>query len=165
MYQHPITPQHVYPLTRLASSTVAQGYVNNPRVRADTSLTITPCGDGSYCCGPSIKAQNYCSNRNGYFIIDKSEAVRKGPSISISAIFTPRGTSTATSSGTLEPATSSKPAIRHKHSGNSNTQENQHWRDCWRCSWKCRCAGISWGWGLYVLEKKKAKSDSRSECA
>ena len=79
------------------SITVAQSYANNPRVRAATSVTVTPCGDGTYCCGHQQPARNCCSNGNGFYIDANGEATRDNPATTRSAISTPSGTLVAVS--------------------------------------------------------------------
>lgn len=79
---------------------MAESYADNPRNRADTSVTVTPCGDGSYCCGHGPMAKSCCSNGNGYSINDKGEAVRSIPATSRAAISTPSGTLVPTSTST-----------------------------------------------------------------
>ena len=63
-------------------SIVDRGYdpvAGNPLSRADSTVTITPCDDGSYCCGNGTIAQACCSNGNGYFIDANGEATEDNP--------------------------------------------------------------------------------------
>ena len=71
----------------------------NPLSRADSTVTVTPCDDGSYCCGNGTIAQGCCSNGNGYFIDANGEASQKNPFTTISASSVSSETSEARSTG------------------------------------------------------------------
>lgn len=75
---------------------MAKSYANNPRQRVDTTLTVTPCGDGSYCCGNGTAATNCCDSDNGLFIDENGNAVRTNPTSTAS-----RSAVAASSSKTL----------------------------------------------------------------
>ena len=70
----------------------------NPLNRADSTVTVTPCDDGSYCCGNGTIAQGCCSNGNGYFIDANGKAIENNPFTSSSASSISSETSEATSS-------------------------------------------------------------------
>lgn len=106
-------------LTWIVSPTVAQSYANNPRVRAATSVTVLPCGDGSYCCGHQKGAQNCCSNGNGFYIDANGEATREKPTTTKSAISTASGTLVAVS--TSQPI---RPSILASITGAASPKNN-----------------------------------------
>ena len=69
--------------------------------RADTAISVTPCGDSSYCCGNGTIASNCCYNGNGFFIDPSSgDALRTKPSPATSSV---RHTVTASVSVTSTP--------------------------------------------------------------
>ena len=76
----------------------------NPLSRADSTVTVTPCDDGSYCCGNGTVAQGCCSNGNGYLIDSNGEATQNNPFTSNAA--------SSISSETSKPASSSTPPRR-----------------------------------------------------
>ncbi|KAG6989931.1 vanadium chloroperoxidase [Physcia stellaris] len=86
------------------TGTMARSYANNPLQRADTSVTVTPCGDGSYCCGNGTKAANCCDRNNGLFIDKAGNAVRTDPSAASSHA---SASSSETASKTLPPVVAS----------------------------------------------------------
>ncbi|KAL8793229.1 MAG: hypothetical protein Q9195_004165 [Heterodermia aff. obscurata] len=56
-------------------------------LRADASLTVTPCGDGSYCCGNKTVASTCCDNNNGLFIDPSTgDAIQNDPSATSSTL-------------------------------------------------------------------------------
>lgn len=81
-------------------------YANNPANRTDTSVTVTPCNDGSYCCGHGNTAETCCANGNGVFLVN-GEAKNVNPTASSSASKTAKATKAA---GTKTAGTSRGPA-------------------------------------------------------
>ena len=86
---------------------MARSYANNPIQRADTSVTVTPCGDGSYCCGNGTKAANCCDKSNGLFIDKAGNAVRSDPSAAASHTSVSSSGTAIEASKTLPPAIAS----------------------------------------------------------
>ena len=64
---------------------------------------ITPCDDGSYCCGANAVAQSCCANHHGVFIKDGQETS-----------VNPNATSSSTSSSTGPSASASTPSGSRK---------------------------------------------------
>ena len=70
--------------TKLCVNGTGIPYANNPANRSDTSVTVTRCPDGSYCCGHGSQAATCCQKGGGYFLED-GEAQKNNPSASTSA--------------------------------------------------------------------------------
>ena len=88
-------------------------YANNPSNRADPSVTVTPCSDGSYCCGNGTDALSCCSQGNGVFMV-AGEAQKTNPSRAATESTKPLETMTnSTASQKADPSkaavTSTKP--------------------------------------------------------
>lgn len=80
----------------------------NPKNLSNNDITITPCRDGSYCCGNGTMAQECCDDRKGIFLLN-GDIVSSNPSAATS-------TTTAFSSLNLPRATSSSPSSPDKSS-------------------------------------------------
>ncbi|MCJ1430074.1 hypothetical protein MMC29_007989, partial [Sticta canariensis] len=74
---------------------------------AEHHVTITPCGDGSYCCGDGTDAQDCCDKKKGVFLLN-GETTSKNPS-GTSSLASDYSTSTSKTSisATLSSVTSS----------------------------------------------------------
>lgn len=63
--------------------------------QANNDVIVTPCTDGSYCCGSNAVATSCCQNGLGYFIVN-GEETRVNPHSSSSSSSTSSSTSLAT---------------------------------------------------------------------
>lgn len=54
-----------------------EGLIGN---QADTDYTVTPCRDGSYCCGNGTVADTCCKENRGLFLSDEIAVVREANS-------------------------------------------------------------------------------------
>jgi len=63
-------------------------------IEADWDELVTPCDDGSFCCGPQSVGQSCCDLKQGYWIVNGTATKDKPPSTSTSVALLP---ATATS--------------------------------------------------------------------
>ncbi|MCJ1262078.1 hypothetical protein MMC22_001948 [Lobaria immixta] len=106
---------------------VQRKYPGSPD-QADSNAMVTPCSDGSFCCGNGTIGEQCCSDKKGIFIIDGNTAnmnpsgassASSAPAISTSstassaAFSTPSSTSSSVLSSAASPGSSSSFAPSH----------------------------------------------------
>lgn len=103
---------------------------------ADADVTVTPCDDGSYCCGNGTLAENCCNDKKGVFVIDgittdvnpssTSKSASSTSSASTSSSASPSTSASPTSPSNFSPALASSPTNTVSTSNSTKSSSSNH---------------------------------------
>ena len=98
---------------------------------AGADVTVTPCGDGSYCCGNGTLAEKCCNDKKGVFVVDggnpdvNPSSTSKAAS-STSAVSKSTSSSSSSSSSKISPALISSPTNTIIASPSTTSSSSNH---------------------------------------